>query len=396
VSDLANGGSDPMGTTPGKVLLNGNAETLDRFVHLAHRCLGESTHRDPVTRERDQVLICTGAWGRTELNDAPLRRGFAETGRGQDGENVINLELYTSVQRYLDARDVVKSLYEEHQSLWWELFNAYSAENAGTVERLRDAWNRATEKADAPNMYAFLSSGERLPPGPRTRPMQQFLRAAYSGQLQRQVRSLITADARHEERLRDLWQHFHFAAGIEFDPYWNELRETLMRRILQSNVIVLPGGSPSTLLVGFRFFQLEGALTEALRRGTSFFGTSAGAMVLGRRVVIFHDHREPREEFQLLERGVRLVEGLQVFPHVSDRVQTEDPANLAYLAARFDDRFCVGLNAGSVLELVPEGGRWRATSVGDDDVVIFDRTGEKLRYEPGDTVETLMGQAHFA
>ncbi|MCB9677124.1 MAG: Type 1 glutamine amidotransferase-like domain-containing protein [Alphaproteobacteria bacterium] len=385
--------SDPMGSTPGKVLLNGNAETLDRFVQLAHRCLGDSTHRDPVTRERDQVLIITGAWGKTELNDAPVRKGFADTGRGHGGKNIINLELYTSVQRYLKARDVVRSLYEEHEHLWWELFNAYSAENAGTVERLREAWNRAAEKAEAPDMYQFLTLGERLPPGPRTRPMQQFLRAAYSGQLRRQVEGLVEADLRHEERLRDLWIHFHHAAGIEFDPYWNELRGELVRKILQSNVIVLPGGSPSMLLIGFRFFQLEGVLTEALRRGTSFFGTSAGAMVLGRRVVIFHDHREPREEFQLLENGVRLVEGLQIFPHCTDRVQTEDPANLAYLAARFNDRFCVGLNAGSVLELVPERGRWRAHSVGDEDVVVFDRTGEKLRYPPGAHVESLMGQS---
>ncbi|MEZ4322694.1 MAG: Type 1 glutamine amidotransferase-like domain-containing protein [Myxococcota bacterium] len=385
--------SDPMGRTPGKVLLNGNAETLDRFVQLAHRSLGESTHRDPVTRDRDQVLVCTAAWGRTELNDGPVREGFKATGRGRGGETILNLELYTSVQKYLNSRDVVKSLYEEHEQLWWELFNAYSAENSATVDRLRGAWTRAIEKAQDPDMYQFLTLGERLPPGPRTRPMQQFLRAAYSGQLQRQVKALVEADARHEERLRDLWSHFHFAAGIEFDPYWNELRDTLVRRILQSNVIVLPGGSPSTLLVGFRFFQLEGVLTEALRRGTSFFGTSAGAMVLGRRVVIFHDHREPREEFQLLENGVRLIEGLQIFPHCTDRVQTEDPANLAYLAARFNDRYCVGLNAGSVLELIPENGRWRAHSVGDEDVVVFDRTGEKLRYPPGTHIDALMGQS---
>ncbi len=379
--------SDPMGATPGRVLLNGNAETLDRFVQLAHRTLGASTHRDPVTRERDQVLICTGAWGRTELNDAPLRKGFAATGRGQGGKHVVNLELYTSVQRYLERRDVVKSLYEEHEQLWWELFHSYSDENAATVQHLRDAWKRAQEKTDRPDMARFLSRGPMLPPGPRTRPIHQFLRASYAGRLQRMVHTLREADLRHEEQLEDLWQHFHHAAGIEFDPYWQELRDELVRKILQSNVIVLPGGSPSTLLVGFRFFNLTGVMNEALRRGTSFFGTSAGAMVLGRRVVIFHDHREPREEFQLLENGVRLVEGFQVFPHCTDRVQTEDPANLAYLAARFSDRWCVGLNAGSVMALRPREGRWEAQSVGDEDVVVFGRDGQKLRFAPGEPIE---------
>lgn len=379
--------SDPMGESQGRVLLNGNAETLDRFVSLAHRTLGPSTHRDPITRERDQVLICTGAWGRTERNDAPIRKGFAATGRGQDGKNIINLELYTSVQTYLEKRDVVRSLYEEHEHLWWELFHSYSDENSSTVQHLRDAWKRAQEKTDAPSMARYLADGERLPPGPRTRPIQQFLRASYAGKLQRVVRTLREADARHEEHLGDMWSHFHHAAGIEFDPYWQELRRELVRKILQSNVIVLPGGSPSTLLVGFRFFNLGGVMNEALRRGTSFFGTSAGAMVLGRRVVIFHDHREPREEFQLLENGVRLVEGFQFFPHCADRVQTADPANLAYLAARFADRWCVGLNAGSVMQLIPRDGRWDASSVGDEDVVVFGRDGEKLRFAPGDSID---------
>lgn len=379
--------SDPMGATAGRVLLNGNAETLDRFVSLAHRCLGESTHRDPVTRERDQVLICTGAWGRTELNDAPVRKGFAATGRGQGGKNIINLGVYTAVQRYLNHRDVVKSLYEEHEQLWWELFQSYSDENAATVQNLREAWNRAQEKIPEADMARFLLEGERLPPGPRARPIHQFLRASYAGKLERMVGALRVADARHAERLTELWAHFHHAAGIEFDPYWQELREDLIRKILQSNIIVLPGGSPSTLLVGFRFFNLAGVMNEALRRGTSFFGTSAGAMTLGRRVVVFHDHREPREEFQLLENGIRLIEGFQIFPHCTDRVQTEDKANLAYLAARFADRWCVGLNAGSVMELHPAEGCWNARSVGDEALVVFGRDGEKLRFAPGEDVD---------
>lgn len=378
--------SDPMGDTPGKVLLNGNAETIDRFVSLADRSLGPPAHRDPVTRERDQVLICTGAWGGGELNDGPIRRGFAATGRGQHGEHVINLELLTSVRRYLAAREAVSTLYDEHEAVWWDLFRGYSEENAEAVGHMRNAWKAVREEDATARMAEVIRAGGALDAGPRTRPARALVLAARGGRIQRLVRSLVDADARHADVLAELWEHFHVAAGLEFDPYWHELRDQLTTRILQSSVIVLPGGSPSKLLVGLRFFRLAGVLTEALRRGTSFFGTSAGAMVLQRRVVVFHDHREPREEFQLLENGVRLVEGLQVFPHCTDRVQTADPANLAYLAARFSPRVCVGLNAGSVLELVPEAGRWRATSVGDEDVVVFGAEGEKRRYGAGEVL----------
>jgi hypothetical protein len=378
-----------MGPTPGRILLNGNAESIERFVRLADQGLGESRHRDPIVRARDHIVVCTGAWGPGELNDAPIHRRLAEAGRGSGGRFTTNLALWTSMQRFLDARHVVKQLYDEHETVWWELFKAYSAENGATVANLRAAWDRARERFPDATMRELLTMGDRRPPGPRTRPASVFLRVGYGRSVQRAVNALQDADSRHAATLRGLWTHFHVAAGLEFDPLWQQLRSELVEKLLTASVLLLPGGSPSRLLTGFRFFQLEGVLAEALRRGTSFFGTSAGAMVLGRRMVIFNDRAVPRQEFQLLDNGVRLVEGLQIFPHVTDRVQTEDPANLAYLAARFQNRRCVGLNQGSVLELLPEGGRWKGRSIGEEDVVLFGPSGEKVRYPPGTDVTDL-------
>lgn len=372
--------SDPMGEQPGRVLLNGNAETVERFVQLAHSSLGPPRHRDPFVRERDTVVVCTGAWGPGELGDAPLRQAIADTGRG-NGVNVVNLELYTSVRRYLAERQVVSALYDEHEDVWQELVRSYGAENDQTVARLRDAWDQARARDIAP--VSLLAVGGRLSPGPPTRPTSHFLRSAYGGQAERAVHALIEADDRHAADLRELWSHFQLAAGLVFDPLWIELRNRLVERILGATALLLAGGSPSLLLVGFRFFQLEDVLAEALRRGTSYFGTSAGAMVLGRRVVVFNDRGVPRQEFQLQENGVGLVEGLQVFPHCTDRVQVDDPANLSYLAARFDHRTCVGLNQGSILQLEPEDGTWQACSVGDEDIVVFGRDGQKRRIAPG-------------
>jgi len=105
--------------------------------------------------------------------------------------------------------------------------------------------------------------------------------------------------------------------------------------------------------------------------------------VLGRRVVIFHDRKTPRQEFELFDNGLGLVGGLQVFPHVDDRLQTGDPHNLAYLAARFRHRVCIGLNAGSTLALQAKSGGWEAWSAGDDEVVRFGPDGNKDRYAQG-------------
>ena len=125
---------------------------------------------------------------------------------------------------------------------------------------------------------------------------------------------------------------------------------------------------------------------EAVRRGVHVFGSSAGAMVLGRRIIIFDDTRHPRQEFLLLDRGLGLTAGVQIFPHVDDRLHTDDPFNLAYLSARFRHRLCVGLNAGSTLALEPEQGHWRMWSGGDEALVVFGPDGDKVRVDPGETV----------
>jgi hypothetical protein len=386
--------SDPMGERPGKILLNGNAESIDRFVTLANRTLGPSTHRDELRRLEDRICVCTAAWGPTELNDAAVRRAFARAGRGNAGRFVSNLGIYTAVQRFLAERPVVQALYDEHESVWRELTASYTLENDATVARMRSLWDRARVALPGRTFHELVSGPDELPPGPRTRPIQVFLETAYSAQFRRAVADLWEADERQASALKQLWTHFHLAAGIEFDPLWQELRHALTSAVLDASAVVMPGGSPSRFLIGWRFFQMEHTVTEALRRGVSVFGTSAGAMCLGRRVVVFNDRGIPRQEFQVLENGLRLVEGLQIFPHVTDRVQTDDPMNLAYLAARFRHRACIGLNQGSVLELVPAQGRWRAVSVGDEDVVVFGRSGEKHRYPPGTHVTDI--EAHGA
>ena len=371
-----------MAHAAGRILLNGNAESVERFTRLAHLTLGESSHRNPRIREVNRILICAGAWGAGEVNDGQLRRGFEQHGRTE----VENLYLYTNVRRFLEQRPLVQTLYDEHEQVWWELFDAYSEENSATVERLRRTLNRAEETFPGVDQLALLKGGDHRPPGPRSRPARVFLKSSYARQAQRALGTLREADRRHAGVLRGLWKHFHLAAGLEFDPLWQGLREELVNAVLSSSGIVLPGGSPSRLLLGLRFFRLEGVFSEALRRGTCFFGSSAGAMSLGRRVVIFNDNADPREEFQLLENGIRMIEGLQIFPHCTDRVHTSNPVNLGYLAARFSNRACVGLDQGSVLELRPSGGAWHGRSVGDEQVIFFGRSGAKMRFEPGEDV----------
>ena len=79
-----------------------------------------------------------------------------------------------------------------------------------------------------------------------------------------------------------------------------------------------------------------------------------------------------------------MVRNLQIFPHCDDRIQVDDPHNLAYLAHRFGEQVCVGLNEGSFL-LLDQMEATKARSLGKKDgVYVFDRSGHKKRYDMGE------------
>jgi peptidase E len=185
--------------------------------------------------------------------------------------------------------------------------------------------------------------------------------------------------------LRDLEQRAFDDAGVMYNVMWREARERLERRILSSNSILLFGGRLDLLLDALRFFRLRDAMVESLRRGAQFVAMSAGAMVLCERVIVYDDMAETRRDFQLYDRGLELVRDIQLFPHCMERIQTDDPDNLAYLARRFRHHVCVGLNQRSflLLEMSPR----RAISKGDEDgVYVFGPDGDKLCYRAGQAI----------
>ncbi|MEL6348571.1 MAG: Type 1 glutamine amidotransferase-like domain-containing protein [Myxococcota bacterium] len=370
---------DPMGSDAGRVLLNGNAETADRFCALAAHAAGRSRHRDPARRARDTVMLITASWGAGERNDDALRRGFSQRGR----QHVDNLGLHGAMVDVLRQRPAVQGLMSDHERAWQQLNEAYTVENEALTRTMRDGWARARRALGVEDLQALLKRSDRQAPGPLTRPIAHLVEHALASQVQRHIEALVRADDLRAHTLGELWAHFQRAAGLAFDPLWQEHRARLRDRLLNASLIALAGGSPIVLLTALRFFDLDGVMLEAVRRGAHVFGSSAGAMVLGQRIIIFNDRRHPRQEFALLDRGVGLARGVQPFPHVTDRLHTDDRFNLAYLSARFRHRLCVGLNAGSTLALRPQQGQWQMWSAGDEDLVVFGPAGDKLRVGPG-------------
>ena len=143
-------------------------------------------------------------------------------------------------------------------------------------------------------------------------------------------------------------------------------------------------------------FKLKGALEEALNRGTNFYAVSAGTALLCNSIILYDDYAEARRigrDFEFFDTGFGIVSSIQVFPHCMDRIKTDDPDNLAYLAHRFPSGACLGMNQESYLlrEMVPDGTgqeQERFTSVGDKDgVYVFDPSGRKVVKRKGEVLD---------
>ncbi|MBI4957181.1 MAG: Type 1 glutamine amidotransferase-like domain-containing protein, partial [Myxococcales bacterium] len=209
-----------------------------------------------------------------------------------------------------------------------------------------------------------------------------LVRHALRGELGHAIATLEENDERMMALLADLEARCFDATGLAYQPAWRAARARLEARVVEAGAIFLFGGGLAPLLEALRFFRLRDAFAEALRRGALFVAMSAGAMSLCERVIVYDDFAAEPRDFQLFDRGLGIVRDLQLFPHCMDRIQTDDPDNLAYLAHRFRHHVCVGLNQRSFLRL--ETSPRRAHSVGSEDAVyVFDPSGRKIAVPAG-------------
>lgn len=368
----------------GAILFNGNAETVDDLVRTAAPLLLSSRHEDPEVARSRRVLLVTAAWGDGEHDEAHVKRALNAIGlpsrfEGGFDRALGNLSLLHEVRGLSRTAPRLLAAWHEERRIAETARSFYLEHNAHLIQLFRRTL--AAAKREDPGLTVAHLADQKGHYGTGSR----LLRHVLSRELQQALDTLEANDDHLVELLDEIEQRVFDAAGLAYDPAWRAAQERLERRILGANSIILFGGHLDLLLDALRFFRLRDALAEALRRGTQIVAMSAGAMVLCERVIVYNDLAATRRDFQLYDRGLALVRDIQLFPHCTERIQTDDPDNLAYLARRFRHHVCVGLNQRSFLlfELDPR----RATSFGKDDaVIVFDPEGRKLSYHRGETI----------
>lgn len=263
------------------------------------------------------VALVTAGWRYDEAEIGPLE--------GHLPQEVVHLPLY----RWFEERMAA----DPELALAWRARQArIRAHKALYRQRLGPAWGAVVRVGTAPVEDAELHALE--------------------------LEDAVVTLRRLDERVPEQSRRIKAAAGLAAEPWRHPAlarHHAVIARTLQGcEALLLAGGHVAVLLSRLEAFGLGPLVADFLDRGGSVVAWGAGAMVLGRRVVLYYDDPpEGPSEPEVLDAGLDLLGELTVFPHARQRLRTGDRERLRLLQARFGH--CRGLEAGAWLERTAEG-----------------------------------------
>ncbi|HXT51536.1 MAG TPA: Type 1 glutamine amidotransferase-like domain-containing protein [Thermoanaerobaculia bacterium] len=172
------------------------------------------------------------------------------------------------------------------------------------------------------------------------------------------VAAIRELDRVHLERVRAVNAELDAALKPQQRPAVARHREELAKLLAGCSAFAVAGGHVALLLNRLRLFGIAEMIA-----GKPVFAWSGGAMVLGERLVLFHDHPpQGAGNAEVLEAGLGLFTGLLPLPHAKRRLKLDDRLRVALFARRFADVACVAMDDGAILRW--QDGSW-APSGGD-------------------------------
>ncbi|HVS02980.1 MAG TPA: hypothetical protein VMT16_09440 [Thermoanaerobaculia bacterium] len=264
------------------------------------------------------IGVVTAGWQEREEEVDELREHL--------GRRVVNLRLYQRAEQVLAGDRELFRAYRDRQERLRRLQELYRLRLAYALDAVRDLQSR------------------RLAP--------ELLEPERSAAIAT-VRAL---DAHHLARIAEV--HAAFAEAwrpMERDSVARH-RQELAALAAQCAAFGVAGGHVAVLLNRLRLFGVGEMMADK-----PLFAWSGGAMVLARRLVLFHDHPpQGRGNAEVLEAGLGLVGDVLPLPHARRRLDLADPSRVALLASRFAGEACLTLDDGA--ELSWNGSRWRANA----------------------------------
>lgn len=159
-------------------------------------------------------------------------------------------------------------------------------------------------------------------------------------------------DAHHLGRIKTMNDAFSEKWDLSSRPSVQQHREEIAQILDRCACLLIAGGHVAILLNRMRLFGLPGKLQEK-----PIIAWSAGAMVLGEKIVLFHDSPpQGRGYAEVLESGLGCYSGRLFFPSANQRLSLDDPIRVQLLARRFSSDACWTLNSGA--KQFRQNGQW--------------------------------------
>ena len=263
------------------------------------------------------VATVTAGWQEREAEVEELAEAL--------GEAVVNLRLYERAEATFDADAELAAAYRRRQEQLRRLQQVYRLRLDPTL-------------AAARLMLAF--EGESWLVGPERK---------------RAIAAVRRLDNQHLGRIRRV--HADFEAEIEplERPAVRRQRAELAELLSGVGTLAIAGGHVAVLLNRLRLFGIL-----ELAAGLPVIAWSAGAMALGERIVLFHDHPpQGAGNAEILEHGLGLMDDVVPLPHARRRLDLADRQRISLFARRFAPARCVALDDGSRL-VRDAAGDWTA------------------------------------
>ncbi len=248
------------------------------------------------------------------------REGELEDLSAHVGQPVEDLSLYRLAEQVFEADPELAQAHRERQHRLQELRDLYLLRLHHAKAILRALVDhQGTPQLVAPARRQALNALRRLD--------REHLRAV---------------ERVHQEHERN-WHADH-------RPALAHAVQQLEQKLAGAAVVLIAGGHVAVLMNRLRLFAAQRWLP-----GKTIVAWSAGAMVLGEAIILFHDHPpQGAGNVEVFDSGLGLLPQMQLFPDGLRRLDLNRPARVTLLARRFAPKQCLSLDPGACLHLNPE------------------------------------------
>ena len=229
-------------------------------------------------------------------------------------------------------------------------------DDAGIYHRAQDVFSRepdfATLQRERQDKLLELQQLYRIRLNPVMLAARKLLRMEGKADLLRleqraaisQVRAL---DRHHLRRLASIHRDFDARRAAMELPFATTQRDEVHAQVEGAGLVLIAGGHVAVLLNRIRLFRLGPIL-----RRKPVIAWSAGAMVLGERIVLFHDDApQGKRDAEVLDTGLGLVKNLVPLPHARSRLDWSSRTRMALFSRRFAPAVCATLDNGSLIRV---------------------------------------------